>query len=148
MSRLRPILSLILVFVAIFVVSCGSPKASVPTTYSPEKIEQLQVLVEPITEAREKMSVLQELIADQNWIDIQTYIHGPLGGLRQQMRNLSTSLLPKDQKAAADLGKELFNRFERLDAAAKERSISAAQSQYRQAVQDFDAYLDLIPQAS
>ncbi|ACK66142.1 photosystem II protein PsbQ [Rippkaea orientalis PCC 8801] len=148
MSRLRSILSIVLVFVTIFLVSCGSPKASIPTTYSPEKIEQLQVLIEPVTEAREKMSVLKDLIADQNWIDVQTYIHGPLGGLRQQLRNLSTSLLPKDQKPATDLAKELFNRLERLDAAAKERSISGAEAQFRQAVRDFDAYLDLLPKGS
>lgn len=148
MSRLRSILSMVLALVTIFLVSCSGPQASIPTTYSPEKVEQLQVLVEPIAEAREKMSVLKELIADQNWVDTRTYIHGPLGALRQQMNNLSRSLLPKDQKPASDLAKELFNRFERLDVAAKERNSSMAETQFRQAVRDFDAFLDLIPQSS
>ncbi len=148
MSGLRSILSFVLVLVTVFLVSCSSPQASVPTTYSPEKIEQLQVLVEPISEAREKMSVLKDFIADENWIDTRTYIHGPLGGLRQQMNNLTRSLLSKDQKTASDLAKDLFNRFERIDAAAKDRNGVAAENQFRQAVRDFDGFLDLIPKSS
>ncbi|MEM8780903.1 MAG: photosystem II protein PsbQ [Cyanobacteria bacterium P01_G01_bin.49] len=148
MPRLRSILSLLLVAVTIFCVSCGSPKASIPTTYSSEKIEQLQVLSEPIEEARENMSVLKGFIADQNWLDTQTYIHGPLGGLRQQMNNLNRSLLPKDQKAAKDLSKQLFSDFERLDAAAKARNNTDAQRQYQDAVNHLDAFLDLLPKAS
>ena len=69
MQRIRSILSLLLVAVAIFCVSCGGPKASVPTTYSPEKIEQLQLLAEPIETAKESLDVLKGFIADKNWIE-------------------------------------------------------------------------------
>lgn len=148
MPRLRSIFSLLLVALTIFCVSCGGPKASIPTTYSPEKVEQLQVLAEPIEEARENLSVLKEYIADQNWIDTRTYIHGPLGGLRQQMSNLTRSLLPKDQKAAKNLSQQLFSDFERLDSAAKARNNADAQRQYRDAVNHLDAFLDLLPEAS
>ncbi len=147
MPRLRSFLSLLLVAVAIFCVSCGGPKASVPTTYSPEKIEQLQVLIEPIEEAQQGLDVLKGFIADKNWIDTQTYIHGPLGGLRLQMSSLTRSLLPKDQKQARDLSKALFTDFERLDGAAKERNLVAAQRQYREAVAHLQAFLDLLPKS-
>ncbi|MEA5533803.1 photosystem II protein PsbQ [Crocosphaera sp. XPORK-15E] len=148
MPRLRSILSLLLVAVTIFCVSCSSPQAQIPTTYSPEKVEQLQVLIEPIQEARENMSVLKELISEQNWIDIGTYIHGPLGGLRREMSNLTRDLLPKDQKQAKQLSQELFSHFERLDTAAKAHNNTDAQRQYRDAVDHFDAFLDLLPKAS
>lgn len=149
MLRLRSFLSILLVLVTTVLVSCGSPKtAAIPTTYSPEKIEQLQVFVEPITEAREKMSVLQKFIAERNWTDTITYIHGPLGQLRLDMTNLSRSLLPKDQKQAMNLAKEVFSRFERLDTAAKERNIADAEYQYRKAVDNFDAFLNLVPENS
>jgi photosystem II protein PsbQ len=147
MPRLRSIISVILVLVATFLVSCSGPKASIPTTYSPEKIAQLQVFVEPIGTAREEMATLESFIADENWVDTRTFIHGPLGQLRQQMTSLSRNLLPKDQKPAAELAKEVFGHFERLDAAAKERRSDIAASQYREALKDFDAFLDLIPQA-
>jgi photosystem II protein PsbQ len=120
----------------------------IPTTYSPEKIAQLQVYATPIAEARERMETLQGLIADQNWVDTQTYIHGPLGQLRQDMLGLSRSLLPKDQDKAKALAKEVFGHLERLDAAAKDRSISQTKVQYQEAIADFDSFLDLIPQAS
>ncbi len=148
MPRLRSIISLLLVLVTTVLVSCSGPtQAKIPTTYTPEKVAQLQVYVEPIEAAREKMSVLQGFIAKQNWVDTRTYIHGPLGQLRQDMLGLSKSLLPKDQKVAADLAKKLFGDFERIDAAAKERNSYQAEVQYRQAVQDFDAFLNLIPKA-
>lgn len=148
MPRFRSILSLLLVAVAIFCVSCGNPKASAPTTYSPEKIEQLQFLAEPIEEARENLSVLKTYIADQNWIDTRTYIHGPLGGLRQQMSSVTRALLPKDQKAAKKLSEQLFSDFERLDSAAKARNTADAQRQYRDVVEHLNGFLDLLPEAS
>ncbi len=148
MSRLRSLLSLVLVLVATVLVSCSSPQVEIPTTYSPEKIAQLQVYATPIAEARERMETLQGLIADQNWVDTQTYIHGPLGQLRQEMLGLSRSLLPKDQDKAAALAKEVFGDLERLDAAAKDKISSQAQIQFQEAIADFDNFLDLIPQAS
>jgi photosystem II protein PsbQ len=148
MSRLRSLLSLILVLVTTLLVSCSGPQVEIPTTYSPEKVAQLQVYVTPITVARERMEILEGLVADQNWVDTQTYIHGPLGQLRKDMLGLASSLLPKDQDKAKTLAKEVFGHLERLDAAAKDRSISQAKIQYQEAVENFDAFLSLIPQAS
>ncbi len=148
MIRLRSFISLLLVLVATFLVSCSSPEVSAPTTYTPEKIAELQVYVQPIQEAREKMNVLKKLISDQNWVDTRTWIHGPLGKLRQEMLGLSRSLLPKDQEQATQLAREVFGHLERLDAAAQERSLTAAGVQYGEALKDFDAFLELIPQAS
>lgn len=147
MPRIRSILSLLLVAIAIFCVSCGGQKASIPTTYAPEKIEQLKVLVEPIEEAKGNFDVLKGFISDQNWIDTRTYIHGPLGGLRQEMSSLTRSLLQKDQKDATNLSKALFSDLERLDAAAKERNSVAAQRHYREALNDLQGFLDLVPKS-
>jgi photosystem II protein PsbQ len=148
MPSLRSILSVILVLVTTLLVSCSSPQASkIPTTYSPEKIAQLQVFAEPITAAREEILELQDLLAAQNWVDTRTLIHGPLGQLRRDMLNLSRSLLPKDQKQAAGLAREVFGHLEALDAAAKERNSAQAETQFRQALLDFDAFLEMIPRA-
>ena len=149
MSRLRSLLSLILVLVTTVLVSCSGPQVEIPTTYSPEKIAQLEVYVSPIATARDGMeNTLQGFIADQNWVDTQTYIHGPLGQLRQGMLGLSRSLLPKDQDKAQALAKEVFGHLEQLDLAAKERNLSQPKTQYQEAIADFDAFLDLLPQAS
>jgi photosystem II protein PsbQ len=149
MLRFRSLLSLILVLVTTLLVSCGGPSATIaPPTYTAEKIEQLQSLAAPIEVAREKMSDLQSLIEKENWVDTVTFIHGPLGLLRQQMSYLSGSLLPKDQPKAQQLAKEVFRHFEQLDVAAKARNYGEVVSQYREALKDFDAFLSLIPKAS
>ena len=146
MPRFRTIVSLILVIVTSLLVSCSSaPAAQIPTVYSPGKIEQLQVIATPVREYREQMTRLEGLIAKNNWVDTRTFIHGPLGHLRQDMNNLSASLLVKDQARANELAKNLFNHFERIDAAAKERNANVAVAQYNEAINDFNAYLKLIP---
>jgi photosystem II protein PsbQ len=145
MPRLRSILSIILVLVTTLLVSCGSPEATIPTTYSAGKIEQLQVYVQPIQEFRDKMSVLEDLITSKNWVDTRTYIHGPLGQLRQSMLGLSRSLLPNDEEKARQLAKNLFVHFERIDAAAKDKDSAAAITQYQEALKDFDAFLNIVP---
>lgn len=148
MPRFRSFISLLLVLVTTFLVSCSSPEVAIPTTYTPEKIAELQVYVKPVEEAREKLEVLKKLISDQNWVDTRTWIHGPLGKLRQDMLGLSRSLLPKDQDEATRLAREVFGHLERLDALAKDRSLSAAGVQYAEALKDYDAFLNLIPKAS
>ena len=149
MPSLRSILSVILVLVTTLLVSCGNPQASnIPTTYTAGKIEQLQNFIEPVAAAREQMSILAGFISDKNWVDTRTFIHGPLGQLRQDMVSLSRSLLPQDQKQATELARELFGHFERLDAAAKDRNAYIAEIQFREALEDFDAFLELIPSAS
>ncbi|MBL1209852.1 photosystem II protein PsbQ [Geminocystis sp. GBBB08] len=148
MRLLRPILSLVLVLVTTLLVSCSSPtQAKIPTVYTPEKIAQLQPYREPIALARKNMATLKEFIDAENWVNIRTFIHGPLGGLRQEIASTSNKLLKKDQPVAENLGKELFKHFEIIDVAAKDRNASLVKEQYNEAIKDFDAYLNLIPTA-
>jgi photosystem II protein PsbQ len=147
MSKLRSLLSLILVLVSTFLVSCSGPSATTPPpTYTPEKIAQIEILYAPVAEAREKMSQLGEFIQERNWVNTRSYIHGPLGGLRQQARYLNESLLVRDQKEAVQLSKQLFADFDKIDAAAKEQNYSQASVQYDEALRHFDQYINLIPQ--
>lgn len=149
MPNLRSILSLVLVLVAVLLASCGSPQArQVPRTYTPAQIEQIQRYAAPIEGAREQMSRLRTYISENNWVDTRTLIHGPLGQLRQNAIGLSRALLPEDERRAAQLARELFGHFERIDAAAKDRNAAQAQVQFREALEDFDAFLNLIPKAS
>lgn len=149
MKVLRSIVSVILVLLTSALVSCSSPtQAKIPTVYTPEKIAQLQIYAEPIETAREKMTTLKGFIESQNWVDTRTFIHGPLGELRQDMRTLASKLLPKEEKEALKASQDLFIHFERIDAAAKERNSSLAESQFMEALNDFETFLDLIPQNS
>ncbi len=148
MRIFRSILSLALVLIATFLVSCSSPSASAPPTYTPEKLEQIQTFRIPIDEARQRMSELASYIAREDWVDTQSFIHGPLGQLRRDMIYLANALLPEDQKKASTLAKEIFRHLEDLDAAAKEQNSPAVQKQFAEAIKDFDAYIQLIPESA
>lgn len=148
-NLLRPLLCLILVLTTTLLVSCGSAtQAKIPTVYTPEKIAQLQEYRAPIAKAREQMSTLEDLINAENWVDTRTFIHGPLGELRQDMAIVARKLLPKDQKPAQEIARNLFGHFERIDAAAKERNSVSAKNEFSEAIKDFDAYLNLVPSNS
>jgi len=148
MFNLRSVFALILVVVTTMLVSCSSGQVSAPPpTYTLEKIESIQKFVAPIELARQDMSKLKELIDTKNWVDTRTFIHGPLGQLRRDMSYLSRELLPQDQKQATQLIKDLFIDFEELDAEAKAKNSSLAQQRYKDAVDDFDAFLKLIPES-
>ena len=149
MVRFRSILPLILVLVTTLLVSCGGPSAKTPPpTYTAEKIEQLQTFLAPIEEARERISTLANYIQRKDWGETKSLIHGPLGSLRHDMSYMSRNLLPSDQKKAQELSKDFFFHIEKIDAAASGDNYAQASQQYQEALDDFDAFLNLIPKPS
>lgn len=147
LKRLHSLLPLILALVVTFLTACGTPEAAPPPTYTPEKIAQLQQYSGPVTTARQRMPELASLIAQKEWIDVENFIHGPLGQVRGSMGFISRNLLPKDQDTAKEAAKELFAHLEKIDTAAKADRVDIAGQQYLEALKDFDAFLDLIPNA-
>jgi photosystem II protein PsbQ len=144
MKSYRSILALLLAIVTTFLVSCGSPKAATPT-YTPEKLAKIEQLSSSVSALRDKMPFLAEKIQNKNWTDVGTYIHGPLGELRQNISYLTRELLPADQKAANAAAKELFNSLQNIDAAATKAKSDVAVESYREALKDFDAFFSSVP---
>lgn len=146
MINKRSILSLLLALVATVLVSCGGAKENTPPpTYSSEQIQQIERSATPVKQARERLSELESLLNEKRWSDADSLLHGPLGGLRQEMTYVTRNLLPKDQKPARNLAKELFKDIERIDAAIDDEDYSVALQNYDRALKDFDQYLDLLP---
>lgn len=145
MKNYRSILALLLAIVTTFLVSCGSPKAALPT-YTPDKLARIEQLAASVTSLRDKMPILEEKIQARNWTDIGTYIHGPLGELRRYTSSLTRELLPADQKAAKVAEKSLFNSFEKIDVAATKAQSDVAVKSYQEALKDFEAFLQTVPQ--
>lgn len=146
MTRPRSILALMVAFLMAFLVSCSSVETKVPTTYTAAQVQQIQRYVPPLTELRSRMDQLETLIQQRRWVDIRTYIHGPLGDLRGAMKAVSENLLPKSQEQAAALTKSLFADLVNIDLAAKAVDYPKVVNGYQKAVKDFDAFLQLIPQ--
>ena len=147
MTRPRSFFALMMAFLMAFLVSCSSVEAKVPTTYTTAQIQQIQRYVPTLTEFRSRMDKLGTLIQQRNWVDTRTYIHGPLGDLRNTMKTVSASLLPKSQQQAVDLTKSLFADLVNIDLAAKDLDYAKVTASYQKAVNDFDSFLQLIPKA-
>ena len=149
MARYRSILSLIIVIVATFLVSCGSPTvAKAPPTYTPAQIEQIQQYVPDMVALRDRMSELQMLIKRRDWIDVSNFIHGPLGELRLKMTYVTRNLLAKDQAQASEATRDLFDHLVKIEQAAESGDAPRATLNYREAVADIDTFLQLVPQAT
>jgi photosystem II protein PsbQ len=149
MKRYRSILACLLALVAVFVVSCGNPEVAAPPTYTSTQLEQIQKYNTDILALRDRMTnELQTSIGQRDWVNVDNFIHGPLGTMLQEMNYLVRNLLPDEQPPARKLAKELFNDLVSVGEAAERGDQRLAQSSYQQALQDLDSFLELLPEQS
>ncbi|WP_204138576.1 photosystem II protein PsbQ [Halomicronema sp. CCY15110] len=146
--RLRPILSVVLAVVATCLVGCGGADVAQPTTYSSEQIAQLEIFAPRVTDLRDRFPELEDYIQNKNWVDISAFIHGPMGELRVGLERVAVRLLPQDEKQAKYYAEEIGTHLEKLDAAAEEYNQIEAGKQYREVLDDFNAFVELIPDLS
>lgn len=140
------LISLVLALVAVVLVSCGGPSATVaPPTYTQTQLERIQGYVPGILEAHERLSELQEGIQAEDWQEVQAVMRGPLGQMLQDMNSLTRSLLPADQKAARQAARDLFDDFVDIDQAAESQKVEVALRGYGEAVADFNKFMQLLP---
>lgn len=149
MLNFRSILSLLLVLVTTVLVSCGSPNtAQVPPTYTPELVSQLQRYATPVENMVDRLPELGKHIQRRDWINVETFIHGPLGELRHDLSYIARNLLPEDQKGAKEMADDIAAHFERIDAAAKEGTYSVALENYNEVLVDLKTFLSQLPEVS
>lgn len=149
MKRYRSILACLLAFVMAFIVGCGSPEVKEPPTYSDAQLEQIQNYKTDILGLRDRMtSELPAYINKRKWVEVDNFVHGPLGTLLQEMNLLTKNLLPNDQEPARKLSREVFEHLLQVGEAAEKADQSLAQTNYQAALQDLNAFLDLVPQPS
>ncbi|MGB3293038.1 MAG: photosystem II protein PsbQ [Phormidesmis sp.] len=146
MRRFRAVVGVLLAAIATFLVSCGGGPEAVVPTYTPEKISQLQTYVNRIEATRKRLPELANYIEKDNWVNVDNFTHGPLGQLRAELTRLSNQLLPEDQKNAKTLTDDILGHLQKIDVASDERSYESAIAQYREFVDDFDAFLGIVPE--
>ncbi|MBO3462686.1 photosystem II protein PsbQ [Aetokthonos hydrillicola Thurmond2011] len=149
MKRQRSLLSLILVIVATFLISCGSPTvATAPPTYTPAQLEKIQEYVPDIQSVRDRAQELQKLIENKQWVKVGNFIHGPMAEARLNMTYIAANLLPQDQKIARQLGRSLFDHLVKIDQAATTGNSLGALNNYQGAYTDIDKFLQLLPKTN
>jgi photosystem II protein PsbQ len=145
MGRFRPLLGILLAVVASCLVACGGPAAKIPTTYTPEILQQVELYTPAVAELRDRFPELQGYIQQKDWVNVQSFIHGPMGEMRSRVNRLANTLLTKDKPQAQSLAKEIYTHLERLDEAAANNQQVIAGQEYRNALDDFDSFLSLVP---
>lgn len=146
MKIFRPILSLILVLATTLLVSCSGATVAAPPTYTPEKLQQIKIYRIPLDVARQRIPELGKSISSEDWVNANTFLHGPLGLIRRDLTYLSNALLPDEQEAALNSAKDIFKHFENIDVAVADKNYTTAIDQYKKVVSDLDTYASLIPQ--
>jgi len=99
--------------------------------------EKLQVLTD-------RFDRLEKFVYAQKWNDIITYIHGPFGEIRRELRLIASQLGRTQTETANDLANNLFKNFVILDNAAKDRDAIAAETAFKNALQDFESIVNLV----
>ena len=145
MGRFRPLLGIVLVIVATCLIACGGPAAKIPTTYTPAILQQVELYTPAVAALRDRFPELEGYIQTKDWGNVQSFIHGPMGEMRTRVNRLANSLLTKDKPQAQAIAQELYTHLERLDEAAATNQQVIAGQEYRNALDDFDSFLSLVP---
>lgn len=145
MLRFRSLLSLVLALVTVFLVSCGSPTVKKPPVYTQEQISQIQVFVPQVEKARSRFPELQTYIERRDWVNVDNFIHGPLGEFRKSLAKVAQNFLPSDRKTADKFIDAIFEDLEALDRAALDNSSARAVAAYNTLVKNVDSFTQLIP---
>ncbi len=146
MSFFRPLISLLLVFVSVFVVSCSDGSQAMAPTYSAAQITQIQTANKNLTALTDRLPELAALIQTREWNDVKSFIHGPLGDIRTRMAGLSRELLPGSKEKALAVSKEIFVHLNKIDEAATANDYKLAIRNYGEAIKDLQTFSGLIPQ--
>jgi photosystem II protein PsbQ len=146
MSLFRPLISLLLVFVSVFIVSCSDGSEAKAPTYSATQLTQIQATNKNITVLRDRLPELATMIQSRDWNNVKSFIHGPLGEIRTRMSSLSRELLPGSKEKALAVSKEIFVHLNKIDEAAGNNDYQVAIRNYGEALKDFETFSNLIPQ--
>jgi photosystem II protein PsbQ len=147
MSLFRPLISILLVFISVLVVSCGDGSQAKAPTYSAAQLTQIQATYKNVNALSDRLPELATLIQERDWNNVKSFIHGPLGDIRTRMSGLSRELLPGTKEQALAISKEIFVHLNKIDEAAANNDYKVAIRNYGEALKDLASFEKLIPQA-
>ena len=148
-SLARSIMGVFLVAIATLLVSCGSgPKAVAPPTYSADQLSQIAIYAGRIQTSKDRLPELAGYIREENWANIDNFIHGPLGELRERMNRLAFQLLPADKADALKLSDAISEDLEAMSAAVTAFDSNRTNQAYIRFAKDLSTFLDLVPTES
>ena len=110
---------------------------------SKAKAAALAISAEKLQVLSDRFDRLEKFVYAQKWVDVITYIHGPFGEIRRELRLIAGQLSKTQKETANDLANNLFKNFVILDNAAKDKDAIAAEKAFKNALQDFESIINL-----
>ena len=147
MSLFRPLISILLVFISVFVVSCGDGSQAKAPTYSAAQLVQIEASTKNVTALTSRLPELATMIQKRDWNNVKSFIHGPLGEIRTRLSGLSRELLPGTKEQALATSKEIFVHLNKIDEAAGNNDYPGAIRNYGEAMKDIATFTNLLPKA-
>jgi photosystem II protein PsbQ len=140
----RSLLALVFAFVTVFLVSCSAPVEVAAPAYNPTQLEQVTRYQEILQGFRDRFPELAVAISKKDWVDVGTFIHGPLGELRQKTGYVIRNIInPSEAAKAKEIADQLFDSLEAIDKAAAENKQTVAVKKYNESIAAFDKFLEL-----
>lgn len=93
----------------------------------------------------DRLEVLGNYVEQNRYVDVRTYIHGPLGEIRRDIAYLARGLGGEARQQAKTLGKAIADDLVKLDFAAKDFNAEQTAETYKQVKTDFNKLLQLLP---
>ncbi|MEN9250965.1 MAG: hypothetical protein Q6L58_00835 [Thermostichales cyanobacterium BF3_bins_165] len=95
-----------------------------------------------VSKIQAEVEHLQELVDNQEWVNVRSYIHGPMGMTRKELAGLALQYTGEQQKQIQKANRQLLTNLEKIDAAAEDfdaQRLRAAQNALRESVAALDA---------
>jgi photosystem II protein PsbQ len=147
MFRFRALLSCLFAMVAFVLVSCSGPSTvAVAPTYTTAQLQKIQQYLPEIQNANGRLDALGAAIQNREWQEVRSTIRGPFGSLIQDLKYVTSNLLPADQKVAREVSRNIFQDFIELDQAAVANNVDGALKGFESAAKDIDAFLGGLPE--
>jgi photosystem II protein PsbQ len=122
-----------------------SPNAGASPAYSSAQLKKLAKAGTEVNALRSRLEEFQPAIEKRNWAEVHKKIASLVPDLKSKMMSVTDQLSLNDRLLARALSTEVFIHLEQIDAADEVYDYQAAETNYLQALQDFDAFLSLIP---
>lgn len=115
------------------------------TSYSKSQQNKIDKAAKDVKSLRDRLEAFQPAIKKQEWAKVHQDVAELLPDLKQKMKSVTDELELSDRILARAVSTEVFIHLEKIDEADEIYDYQAAETNYLQALQDFDAFLNLVP---
>ncbi|GAB4213402.1 MAG: hypothetical protein OHK0012_09470 [Synechococcales cyanobacterium] len=73
-----------------------------------------------VAKIQSEVNTLQDLVDNQEWVNVRSYIHGPMGMIRKELAGLARDAASAQRPQVLQANRQVLNNLEKIDAAAED----------------------------